>query len=46
MELFNYKIDSKFLCLSLVKAETEEEVISILEKAGYWDDPNSLLSLK
>jgi len=28
----------KDLCLSLAKAESEQEVIQILKKAGYWDD--------
>ncbi|MGD0080184.1 MAG: hypothetical protein ABSB80_06000 [Methanoregula sp.] len=31
----------KELCLKLVKAETENEVISILKKARYWDDPDN-----
>lgn len=26
------------LCLSLVKAESEQEIIQILKKAGYWDN--------
>jgi len=30
----------KDLCLDLLKAESEEQVISILKKAGYWDNPN------
>ena len=25
------------LCLALMKADTEQEVIDILKKAGYWD---------
>jgi hypothetical protein len=29
------------LCLSLMRADTEEEVILLLEKAGYWGDPGS-----
>ena len=29
----------KELCLSLMKADTEDEVIDILKKAGYWDKP-------
>lgn len=29
---------TKNLCLSLMRADTEEEVISLLENAGYWDD--------
>ncbi len=28
----------KELCLSLAKSDSEEEVISYLKKAGYWDD--------
>ncbi len=30
--------DYKTLCLSLVKAETEEEIIQILKKTGHWDN--------
>jgi len=29
------------LCISLTKADTEEEVIKVLKHAGYWDDPNA-----
>ncbi len=29
----------KKLCLSMMKADTESEVIEILKKAGYWDRP-------
>ena len=32
-------MDYKQLCLSLVKAESEEEVINILKEAKYWDEP-------
>ncbi len=32
---------TKDLCLALLFAEKEEEVIDILKKAGYWDDPAS-----
>ena len=28
----------KKLCLSLMNADTQEEVIGILKKVGYWDD--------
>jgi hypothetical protein len=31
----------KQLCLSLMHADTEEEIISILKKAGYWDDQSA-----
>lgn len=31
--------DIKSLCISLMNSETEDEVIAILKKAGYWDDP-------
>ena len=31
-------MDNRGLCLQLVKAETEDEVIRILTEAGYWDD--------
>jgi hypothetical protein len=30
-------VDLENLCLSLVKAESEQEVIKILKKTGYWD---------
>src|ERR1700687_5119789 len=26
------------LCMSLMRADTEEEVVSLLTEAGYWDD--------
>ena len=32
------KDDAKQLCLSLIKADTEDEVVRLLEDAGYWDD--------
>jgi hypothetical protein len=34
---------SKFrdLCFSLMKVDTEAEVINVLKEAGYWDDPKS-----
>jgi len=31
----------KQLCLSLIKADTEEEVISLLRNSGYWDDDSA-----
>ena len=31
----------KRLCLNLLHADSEEEVISILRKFGYWDDPKA-----
>ncbi len=31
--------DLKTLCIKLVRAETEDEVINLLKKWGYWDDP-------
>jgi hypothetical protein len=30
--------DSATLCMALMRADTEEEVVDILEQAGYWDD--------
>lgn len=30
----------KKLCMQLVNAETEKEVVSILKKEGYWDNPD------
>jgi hypothetical protein len=29
---------AKELCLSLIKADTEQEVIQLLRDAGYWDN--------
>jgi len=31
----------KELCMNLLRADSEEKVISILKKAGYWDDPSA-----
>lgn len=31
----------KQLCLDLLRADTEEEVIAILKSAGYWEAPNA-----
>lgn len=31
----------KNLCLSLMHADTEDEVITMLKEAGYWDDPRA-----
>ena len=31
--------EAKELCLALMHADTEEEVITLLRKAGFWDDP-------
>ncbi|HPR90527.1 MAG TPA: hypothetical protein PLD93_03725, partial [Synergistaceae bacterium] len=31
--------ETKELCLSLMKADFEQDVIALLKKAGYWDDP-------
>lgn len=31
--------DTKELCLQLMKAEKEEEVISIIQNKGFWDNP-------
>jgi hypothetical protein len=30
---------AKSLCLTLMRADSEEEIIKILKDAGYWDDP-------
>jgi len=30
-------VQTKELCLSLMKADTEDEVVALLKKAGYWD---------
>jgi hypothetical protein len=29
------------LCMALMRADTEDEVVDLLETAGYWDDPNA-----
>lgn len=34
-------IDNRTLALSLLKADSEEEVIKLLKDAGYWDDANA-----
>jgi len=31
----------KELCLALVKAEEETEVLNLLKEEGYWDDPTA-----
>jgi len=31
--------ERKGFCLSMLKAETEEEIITLLKNVGYWDDP-------
>ncbi len=31
--------DARTLCLALMKADSEDEVIDLLKKAGYWNDP-------
>lgn len=33
-------MNEKELCLSLARADSEEEVIKILKDVGYWDNPN------
>ena len=30
----------KQLCMNLLRADTEEEVVAILKVAGYWETPN------
>ncbi|MGC8622042.1 MAG: hypothetical protein ACP5U0_09025 [Caldisphaera sp.] len=34
-------MDSKELCIKLVKSETEKEVIAVLTEAGYWQDKSA-----
>jgi hypothetical protein len=34
-------MDSRALALSLLKADSEDEVIKLLKDAGYWDDPTA-----
>ncbi|MCZ7529634.1 MAG: hypothetical protein M5U31_04415 [Acidimicrobiia bacterium] len=31
--------DAAELCMSLMRADSEDEVVGLLEAAGYWDDP-------
>jgi hypothetical protein len=33
------KVDARDLCWQLMLADTEDDVVAILRKAGYWDDP-------
>ena len=33
--------DVKQLCMALMKSDKEEDVIKILNDAGYWDDPDA-----
>jgi len=37
------ELELKNLCLNLAKAETEQEVIDILKKGKYWDEPDNWL---
>lgn len=32
---------ARHLCLALIKADTEDEVIRLLKEAGYWDQPGA-----
>jgi hypothetical protein len=32
-------MNTQDLCMTLVEADSPEEVVSVLQKAGYWDDP-------
>ena len=34
------KIDAKDLCISLMEADSEADVIEILASCGYWEDSN------
>jgi len=34
-------MDSKNLCMKLAESDTEDEIISILKREGYWDDEKS-----
>jgi|GEM_PF-6511051 len=34
-------MDNGKLCIKLLKSESEHEVISYLESAGYWNDPSA-----
>jgi len=34
-------ISNADLCLALMRADTEDEVIAVLRSAGYWDDPKA-----
>ena len=37
--MLNLKSSTQQLCLDLLKADTEKEVVSILRAKGYWDNP-------
>lgn len=34
-------MDTREFCMTVTRADTEEEVIRILRKSGYWDDPSA-----
>lgn len=34
-------MQNRELCLALMKADTEDDVVAVLTEAGYWDDPES-----
>ena len=38
--MLNLQLSPKDLCLCLLQADTEEEVISLLRGQGYWDNPD------
>lgn len=40
MSLFDYENQNENLCMELLRADTEEQVIDILRQHGYWDDPD------
>ncbi len=41
MPLFDYENQNQNLCMDLLRADTEEQVIDLLRQHGYWDDPEA-----
>ena len=39
--MLNLQYSNQQLCMDLLHADTEEQVIGILQGQGYWDDPNA-----
>jgi hypothetical protein len=42
----NSPIENARLCMSLMRADTEAEVLETLRKAGYWDDTVAWISIE
>ena len=41
MSLFDHEYQNQNLCMDLLRADTEEQVIDILRQHGYWDSPDA-----